>query len=111
VSSRKLQRSDDIREYVRTEYLEKRRLGELVAGILVHSKSKVSLWLAGKYKGDTDRLEREIAVYLKSRQMTRRDETVLLRIKELLLDADNPDAIVSRLAADAHEHQRRTAHP
>lgn len=88
-----------LRAIVRSEYADKRRLGELISGIKVHSKTKVSLWLSSKYKGDTETLERDIRFFLMRSPLSRRDEQRLLAIRELLNDADNRDAIIAQITA------------
>jgi hypothetical protein len=92
--------SEILRKIVREEYADKKKLGELISGILVHSKTKVSLWLNRKYNGDTKTLERDIARFIKARQINRHDERILLDIRHLLNRADDPQAIIARLATD-----------
>lgn len=90
---------ESLRALVRREYADRRRLGELISGIKVHSKTKVSLWLAGKYKGNNAILERDIRMFLSRSQLSRRDERLLIDIRSILDSADNAHAIIATLAA------------
>ena len=93
--------SDELRTIVRRDFADQRKLGELISAIKVHSKTKVSLWLAGKYKSSAETLERDIRKFLLSRQLCRRDELILTEITVLLNRASNRDALIAAIATSA----------
>lgn len=93
--------SDELRKIIGEKYRDKRLLPELIFGIRVHSKTKVSLWLAGKYSGDNESLERDIRSFLSRSQLSRSDERRLADIVHILNYADNRDAIIAKITASA----------
>jgi hypothetical protein len=95
-------KGDALRQIVQEEFVDHRKLSELIFGIKVHSKAKVSRWLHHDYDNCKE-LERDIARFILSRRITRGDERILFDIRHLLNSAINPQAIISRLAADTED--------
>src|SRR5690242_12922317 len=93
--------SEELRHFIRAEYADQRRLGELVSGLKVHSKTKVSQWLNGKYPGDTKKWERDIRQSLKRGMLSRNDERPVTKIKGILNDAANCNALIAEITASA----------
>jgi hypothetical protein len=89
--------TDELRTWVKENYVETKKLRELSATLKV-SKSKLSLFVNGKYCGDEKSLVKAIEQLIKGRRLSRRDERRVLDIKTIINGADDPEAIYAELA-------------
>jgi hypothetical protein len=86
----------DIRQVVRSEYVETRQL-KLLSQKSGLSKATLSLWIAGKYKGDAARIEKCLRRIIHPR-LTRRDEIAATQIKAILNTCSHPQAVIKYVA-------------